>query len=62
MDSIPEEYIMNYKVWCNHRWYYTRAKSAAEAKRKVAHQIQARAYEHRTVSEIMKGMKAEKDV
>ena len=52
---------MNYKVWCNHRWYYTRAKSAAEAKRKVAHEIRARAYEHRTIAEIMKGMAAKVD-
>jgi len=53
---------MNYKVWYNHRWYYTKAGSATEAKRKVAKQIKARAYEYRTMVQIMKGMKASKDV
>ena len=53
---------MNYKVWYNHRWHYTKAKSAAEAKRKVAYQIRARAYEHKTLVQIMKDMEAKRDV
>ena len=62
MDCILEEYIMKkYRIWYNHRWYHTTAKSSAQAKRKIAQEIKARPYEHRTMAEIMKGMSVERD-